>query len=457
MNKNDFGLDFHWGVSTSAYQVEGGHDADGKGPSIWDHFTAQKGKILQGDNGKTACDFYNKYEKDLNLMASMGIKNFRFSLSWPRIIPEGRGKVNPKGILFYNKLVNKCLELGITPWVTLYHWDLPLALGKKGGWANRDILYWFSEYAKICARYFGDRVKHWIILNEPLVFTGAGYFFGVHAPGRKNFREFLAAVHHACLCQAEGGRIVRENCKGAVIGTSISCSHIDAYSSRQRDVLAQKRMDALLNRLFIEPALGLGYPVQDLKALKALDAHILPNDKELLRFDFDFWGIQNYTREVVKHAFFAPYLKAKILPAEKRKVPQTLMKWEIYPEGIYYLLKKYAAYPQVKQLVITENGAAFPDEFHSKRISDPMRTQFLKDYLAQVKRAKREGIPVKGYFVWSFLDNFEWAEGYLPRFGLVHVDFKTQKRTLKESGIWYSKFLKDKVHQKENGVSNIEQ
>ena len=217
----DFGTDFHWGISSSAYQTEGAHLADGKGPSIWDEFSNGKGKIAGNHNGNVACDFYNRFEEDLHILKELGIKKFRFSLSWPRLIPEGVGQVNSLGLAYYNRLIDACLNLGIEPWVTLYHWDLPLALEQKGGWANRDMINWFREYAYLCANEFGDRVKNWMVLNEPLVFTGAGYFFGIHAPGRKSLNDFIAAVHHATLCQAEGGRILRETIPDANIGTTI--------------------------------------------------------------------------------------------------------------------------------------------------------------------------------------------------------------------------------------------
>lgn len=445
LTRDAFGPDFTWGTSTAAYQIEGAFACDDKGPSIWDEFTQNTRKIKQGHHGQEACEFYHRYQDDLALMRDLNIPNFRLSLSWPRLIPKGLGTPNSKGIDFYDRLIDHCLELGITPWVTLYHWDLPAALERRGGWTNRDIVGWFREYAHLCASKFGDRVKNWMVLNEPMVFVGAGYSLGVHAPGRWGLRNFLAATHHAALCQAEGARVLRSELQNAQIGTTFSCSHLTPYRSTQRDLKAVRRVDALLNRLFLEPALGLGYPAQDLPYLRKLEKYFQPGDEDLLPFDFDFIGVQNYTREVVKHSLFTPILQATLVPAPKRKVPHTLMKWEVYPEAMYHMLHQFSRYPQIKKLIVTENGAAFPDVVHHGAVHDTDRVSFLQNYLQQVLRAKQEGAKVEGYFVWSFLDNFEWAEGYDPRFGLVYVDYDTQQRIVKSSGYWYQNFLANTV------------
>lgn len=442
LNKDDFGEGFSWGVSTAAYQIEGGHSLDGKGLSIWDVFVKKKNKIFQNQHGDTACDFYNRYVDDLRLMRSLNIRNYRFSISWSRILPDGVGEVNQKGIDFYNRLIDLSLELGITPWVTLYHWDLPHALELKGGWVNRDIKDWFGRYVSICVKHFGDRVKNWMILNEPVVFTGAGYFFGVHAPGRKGLDSFLAATHHAALAQAYGGKIVRAMQCDSHVGTTFSCSHIEPFRTREKDIMAARKADALLNRLFIEPLLGKGYPTDDLKILNRIERYMQQGDERDLKFNMDFIGIQNYTREVIRYAPFVPMLQAKIVSAKKRKVEMTAMNWEVYPESIYHILKKFNAYENMPPLIITENGAAFPDHVQDGRVVDAKRVAYLQRTIEQVRRAKEEGVEVKGYFLWTFLDNFEWAEGYHPRFGLVYVDFQSQKRIVKSSGHWYADFLK---------------
>lgn len=441
LQANDFGEDFIWGVSTAAYQIEGAHDIHDKGPSIWDHFTSKKGNTYQNQHGNDACEFYHKFQEDILLMRKMNIDHFRFSLSWSRILPNGTGAISSKGIQFYNDVINFCLECGITPWVTLYHWDLPLALEQKGGWTNPEILGWFQEYVTVCANSFGDRVKNWMVLNEPMVFTGAGYFLGVHAPGRKGLKNFLPSVHHAVLCQAAGGRILRNLVANANIGTTFSCSQISPYRNNSRDHKAAERADAMLNRLFIEPSLGMGYPWDTIPVLKRLQSYIMPGDAENSVFDFDFVGIQNYTREKVKHSYFVPYIRAKIVKASKRKVRATLMDWEVYPPSIFKMIKRFNSYEGVKKIMITENGAAFADEIYQGGVHDEERLSYLQAYLKQVNKAQREGLKVDGYFVWTFTDNFEWAEGYYPRFGLVYIDFENQQRIVKSSGQWFSRFL----------------
>lgn len=442
LQATDFGEDFVWGVSTAAFQIEGAHDLHNKGASIWDEFTAKKGNTYNDQHAEEACDFYNRYQEDILLMKRMNIGHFRFSLSWSRILPNGTGEINAMGVEFYDKVINFCLECGIEPWITLYHWDLPLALENKGGWANRKILEWFEEYTRVCANSFGDRVKNWMVLNEPMVFTGAGYFLGVHAPGKKGLGNFLPSVHHAVLCQAAGGRILRKCVAGANIGTTFSCSQISPYRNTAKDRRAAEKADALLNRLFIEPLLGMGYPVDAVPVLKRIQDYILPGDLERAVFNFDFIGLQNYTREKVKHSYFVPYLRAKIVKASRRKVKTTLMDWEVYPPSIYNMIKKFNNYKAIDKIVITENGAAFEDVYRQGKIVDTDRLHYLQSYIRQIYRAKQEGCKVNGYFVWTFTDNFEWAEGYYPRFGLVYVDFSSQKRTVKLSGKWYSSFLK---------------
>nr|WP_294790154.1 GH1 family beta-glucosidase [uncultured Mucilaginibacter sp.] len=442
VSKALFGDDFIWGVSTAAVQIEGAHDADGKGESIWDVFARKKGKIRGNSHHYTACDFYNQYQNDIDLIKQLNIPNFRFSISWSRIMPNGTGDVNQAGIDHYNKIIDYCLALGIEPWPTLYHWDLPHALELKGGWTNREVVTWFTDFVAVCANAFGDRVKHWMVMNEPSVFTGAGYFFGIHAPGKTGLSNFLPAVHHAILSIAAGGKMLREILPDAEIGTTFSCSYIDPYSDKPRNIAAAKRVDSLLNRLFIEPVLGLGYPFEDLPVLKGIKKYMLPGDEENLAFDFDFIGLQNYTREIVKYSFFTPYIHATLVKAEKRNVPVTAMGWEVWPQSIYHMLHKYNQYPQIKKIYLTESGAAFPDKHEDGSVHDPLRVAYLQDYLQQVLKAKNEGCKVNGYFIWTLTDNFEWAEGYHPRFGIIYVDFDTQQRIIKSSGKWYADFLR---------------
>lgn len=444
INAKDFGNDFIWGVSASALQTEGAFDTDGKGLSIWDEFSTKKNKIFNNDSPKIACDFYNNYREDIALIKKLGIPNFRISISWPRILPNGIGKVNQKGLDFYHKVIDACHEFGIEPWITLYHWDLPLELENKGGWVNRNILKWFEEYVDLCVHAFKNKVKYWMVLNEPMVFTGAGYFLGVHAPGKKGLSNFLAAMHHAVLCQAIGLKTIKKIQPQAEVGTTFSCSYVTPYSNSNIDLQAGKRIDALLNRAFIEPSLGLGYPKETIPFLKKIEKYFKPGDEELMQADFDFIGIQNYTREVVEYSFLIPYLKAKLVPADKRKVYHTQMDWEVYPEAIYEMIKKFSAYKNVKKIIITENGASFPDEVKQNEVNDQARENYISSYLKQVLKAKQEGYKIDGYFVWSLTDNFEWAEGYHQRFGLVYVNFNTQRRIIKNSGLWYKAFLHKK-------------
>jgi beta-glucosidase len=440
---SDFGPGFKWGVSASAYQVEGACETDGKGKSIWDVFSNTQRKIYKNQNGNIACDFYHLYPQDLSLLSSLKIPDFRLSLSWSRILPSGTGTVNRAGLDFYHRVFDRCLALGIEPWITLYHWDLPYELEKKGGWTNRDIVEWFGNYAEICAKSFGDKVKYWMILNEPMVFTGAGYFLGVHAPGRTGLNNFLAAVHHAALCQAEGGKRVRSLLPRASIGTTFSCSLIEPFSNAEKDILAARRVDALTNRLFAEPLAGMGYPVGDLKFLRRLEPFIKSGDEAKLAFNMDFIGIQNYTREIVRYSSMKPLIRAKVIRAGKRNVETTNMNWEVYPESIYHMLIKFSKYKGFKEIIVTENGAAFTDVIIEGIIHDEKRRAYIEQCIGQVLKARQEGVNVNGYFAWSFTDNFEWAEGFRPRFGLVYIDFETQERIVKESGYWFSRFLQD--------------
>jgi len=432
---------FYWGAASAAAQTEGAADEDGRGPSIWDEFSQRRGKIAGNHTPAISSSFYHRYPQDVQLLSTLGIPNFRWSISWSRIFPDGTGHLNQKGVDFYDRLIDECLEKGIQPWITLYHWDLPLTLEKKGGWTNRDTVQHYCDYAIFALKKYGDRVQHWMALNEPLAFTGAGYFLGIHAPGKRGLQHFIPAAHHAALAQAMGIQIIREHGKSA--GTTFSCSWITPFSQSERDVKAAHRTDALMNRFFIEPLLGYGYPLQDLPFLSKIEKVMQPGDEKALIATPDFIGIQNYTREVVKHSWFTPYMQATLVGAPKRGVPHTLMKWEIFPEGIYLLLKKFSEYKEVKSIVVTENGAAFSDQVNEGKVDDPKRCSYLKEYITEVLRAKKEGVPVDGYFAWSLTDNFEWAEGYYPRFGLIYVDYTTQQRIAKSSALLYSKIIGD--------------
>jgi beta-glucosidase len=443
-NRSDFGDDFKWGVATAAYQIEGAWDADGKGPSIWDHFVHRRpGKIKTRENGDTSCDFYHRYQQDIALIKAMNLGVFRFSTAWSRLLPNGIGEKNPKGLDFYDRVVDSCLEAGVEPWITLYHWDLPQALENQGGWANREMLNWFAEYADLVTRRYGDRVKNWMVLNEPAAFTALGYLAGMHAPGYIAPKKFLAAVHHAAMCTAEGARIIRANVPQSHVGSTFSCAKVYAKDTMPRTLEAAHRLNIMLNRLFLEPVLGLGYPTEKFEFLQGLEAFVKPGDEAKLPVDLDFVGLQNYTRAVAESSLL-PYVWFRDIPAKKRGIPAdrvTDMGWEVYPEGIYEMLQQFAGYANIPPIIVTENGAAFPDTLEGDAVRDARRVEYFQRYLAEVLRAQREGVNVKGYFVWTLMDNFEWAEGYRPRFGLVHVDFSTQRRTIKDSGLWFRDLL----------------
>ena len=442
IEKQDFAKDFYWGISSSAFQTEGSSPYDGRGESIWDEFTKKKGRIKKGHTAEQATLFYKYFRQDIGYVSWMNLRNFRFSISWPRLIPNGIGKRNQKGIDFYDRLIDQCLENDISPWVTLYHWDLPQALEEKGGWTNRDVVSYFLEYVELCLRQYGDRVDRWMVLNEPTAFTALGYFLGIHAPGKKGKTNFLPSVHHAALAQSSGGRLIRAFDSSLKVGTTFSFSHVEAFKDRNRDIRASSKVDAILNRLYLEPLLGLGYPLDELPFLNSLEPYVISGDMEKLAFEMDFIGVQNYSREVVAHSYFTPIVNAKLVPPKKRGKSRTAMNWEVYPESIYKVLKRLHGYENIPSLVITENGAAFEDKVDANgRIEDENRIDFLKAHLLSVKKAIYEGVKVDGYFVWSLTDNFEWAEGYRPRFGLIYVDYEKLSRYPKNSAFWYRDFL----------------
>ncbi|TNF49013.1 MAG: beta-glucosidase [Bacteroidetes bacterium] len=439
---SDFGDDFLWGTACSAFQIEGATREGGRGPSVWDTFVATKGKVKDGSNADTSVDFYHRYAEDIALCKQLNFKVFRFSISWSRIYPEGTGMVNPEGIAFYHRVIDECIRQGLEPWVTAYHWDLPQTLEDRGGWTNREVINWFGDYTETLGKEYGSKVKHWMVMNEPAAFVSLGYMVGYHAPGKKSPRKYLKAIHHVNLSMAEAGRRLRKVVPDAEIGTSLSCSVVHPYEGKQKNVKGAKKADLLLNRLFLEPNLGMGYDTETLNFLRRLNKYILPGDEEAIKFDFDFIGIQNYFRVVVKRTPFIPILWFKEVSAEKRGAPVNEMGFEIYPKGIYEILKQFGEYDQVKRIIVTENGVCVKDELKNDAVHDPERTEFFINYLNYVKKAKEEGVPVEGYFVWSLTDNFEWSEGYQPRFGLVYVDFPTQKRVVKDSGYWFRDQLK---------------
>jgi beta-glucosidase len=443
INASDFGQDFLWGVATAAAQIEGTATQYGKGPSIWDTFTAKNGKIKKNHKLDPACDFYHRYTEDVALVKLLGFKVFRFSIAWSRILPAGRGEINQEGIRFYHNLIDECLSNGITPYITLYHWDLPQALEDEGGWTSFSINAAFNAFVSICALEYGDKVKNWIVLNEPFGYTSLGYMLGIHAPGKTGLSNFFPAVLHTALAQAEGGKILRAEISKANIGTTFSCSEIIPNTQSDSDILAAKRVDCLMNRLFVEPTQGMGFPTADWDLLEKFQIEYGTwRLQERMKFDFDFIGLQNYFPLVVKYNAFIPVIQAWEVKAKSRKKPHTAMGWEINADSFYNIVKQFAAYPNIKNIIITENGAAYHDKLIDGRVEDPERIEYFKLYLEALLKLKNEGINVTGYMAWTLMDNFEWAEGFTARFGLIYNDFKTQQRTIKDSGYWWKDFLK---------------
>lgn len=441
----EFGNDFYWGVAIAAQQNEGGRSEGGRSDSIWDHFAGQKGKIKNVDKIGDACDFYHRYREDIALTKLLGFNSFRFSLSWSRILPDESGNVNQEGIRFYQNVIQECLSVGLTPFVTLYHWDLPQALELKGGWASPLMPLWFRHFTKVCARAFGKDVKHWLVLNEPMGFTSLGYLLGKHAPGRRSVKDFFAAVHNALMAQGIGGQLLRQYVPDAQIGTTFSCSEVIPYRRESQDIEAAKRVDVLMNRLFVEPLLGLGYPhLPGFKFIEKMELYNLAwRYREQVRFDFDFIGLQNYFPIVVKHNPLIPYIQASEVSPKERGANYTALGWEINSGSFGNIVRQFAKYENMPRLMITENGAAFKDIITGgNRINDDRRIHYFETHLKELLSLKAVGLPIDGYFAWTLMDNFEWAFGYQPKFGLVAVNRNTQQRTIKKSGYWFQSFLK---------------
>ena len=437
MSLREFGPDFLWGVATAAYQIEGSPDADGKGPSIWDTFTHRPGKIADGSTGDIATDSYRRFPEDVALVHSLGFGAYRFSLSWPRIQPDGR-TINRAGLDHYERVIDSCLGAGIEPWVTLYHWDLPQALEDEGGWTNRAIVDAYAEYVAVVGDTLGDRVTNWMLFNEPLSFTMLGYMLGEHAPGRRGLNNFFPAIHHVHLATAAGASALRATATDPVVGTTHYLTAAKGSGPGPNLALrAERAANAMLNRAFLEPGLGLGYPVDDAPILRMMRRYIQDGDLERCEVDLDFIGVQYYTR---LRAPFRPIPGLWTIPGfgDDADVEKTSMGWEIRPEGLGMVLDMVNAYERFPRIVVTEGGASFPDRLMAERVRDSRRIAYYESHLAQVRAAIDRGVPVDGYFCWSLLDNFEWAAGYEPRFGLVYVDYETQRRVVKDSGYWFA-------------------
>ena len=427
-----FPSDFVWGAATAAYQVEGAATEDGRGESIWDRFSATPGKVVNGHTGAVACDTYHRYAEDIGLMRSLGIGAFRLSVAWPRILPEGRGRVNQAGLDFYDRLVDDSLANGLDPYVTLYHWDLPQVLEDRGGWPARETVEAFTEYTEVVVSRLGDRVRHWITQNEPWVASWLGYGLGLHAPGRKSDSDALAAGHHILVAHGRAAEVLRREAPASEVGIAIDLVPMYPFSDNEADVEAAHREDGFRNRWFLEPVLGRGYPEDMLERYDEILPTIEDGDMDTIAAPLDFLGINYYTRSVVRASVGE-------VPAEGAE--HTEMGWEVYPDGLYRLLVHLQTVYEPPELYITENGAAFADARENGRVPDSRRVSYLEGHLDAVVAAIAEGVPVRGYFLWSLLDNFEWAFGYSRRFGIVYVDFDTLERVPKDSFTWYRDFI----------------
>lgn len=446
-----FPSNFTWGTATSSYQIEGAAKEDGRGPSIWDTFAATPGKVVNGENGDVACDHYHRYPEDIALMKKLGVSAYRFSIAWPRLFPTGSGVRENRGFDFYSRLIDKLLENEIQPIPTIYHWDLPQSIQDRGGWANRDIVKLFADYSHAVGEAYGDRVEKWITINEPWCLTWLGYMSGVHAPGIRDLDQAVAAAHHTALAHAEATRALRSLNSGFKIGQSLNMTNYIVTNPNNPDLVELANLqDAHINRWWIEAELTGKYPQNLVDYFgENLQRVMLAGDEELLRVNTDFLGINYYSDSFLSdprpsdgramdggpHPF--PQRASGAVPQ-----PTTDMGWPITPEGIKNLLMRiHRDWPEIRSIAITENGAAYDYPIENGEVNDTLRINYLTSHLDEVAKAIELGSNVDSYFAWSFMDNFEWAEGYQKRFGIVHVDFDTLERTLKSSAKVYGQII----------------
>jgi beta-glucosidase len=436
-----FPKDFMWGVATASYQIEGAWNADGKGESIWDRFAHTVGKVKGADTGDVACDSYHRYKEDIELAKKLNMKSYRFSVSWPRIQADGTGAPNPKGLDYYKRVADTLREANIRPLATLYHWDLPEKLQEVGGWPNRDIIGRFTDYCEIVTRALGDRVSHWCIFNEPWVFTFLGYSRGTHAPALRDFAATMRATHVVNLAQGQAFRTIKAVNPKFEVGTAYSMSHCQPASESAEDKSAADRAHAIGNIWFTEPALKGSYPKgfpgenpYDLMGVKS-------GDLDLCKAPLDFLGINYYRRQLVQA--IPPgsgEASAGVYAFDATEGPLTDFAWEVWPDGFYELLMRITREYNKPLMEVTENGCSYLDAPNVQgSIPDQRRIEFTRGYLSALGRAIKDGANIRGYHHWSLLDNFEWAEGYAQRFGLVYVDFRDERRIIKDSGYWYGK------------------
>ena len=429
---------FTWGVATSSYQIEGAATAGGRGPSIWDTFSRVPGAVINGDSGDVACDHYHRYNEDLDLIKWLGVNAYRFSIAWPRIFPQGAGSPNQAGIDFYDRLIDGALERGITPWPTLYHWDLPQALEDKSGWNSRATSERFAEYAHLMAEKFGDRVKNFTTLNEPFCSAWLGYLYGVMAPGIKDLQTAINASHHLLLGHGLATQAIRSVASDLRVGIVLNLT--PAIPLNENDELAAKYADGFDNRWYADPVFKGSYP-QDIVEGFGKEVPIHAGDMQSISAPLDFLGINFYTRQTVTLDESAKPLPYR--PVMVDGVERTAMGWEVHPESLTNIIMRVYRDYAPKEIYITENGSAWDDSVINDKVDDPHRVSYLERHLDAMLAAKAQGAPVHGYFAWSLMDNFEWAFGYSKRFGIVYVDYETQKRIPKSSALYYRERIKN--------------
>lgn len=432
---------FLWGAATASYQIEGAWNEDGKGESVWDRFSHTPGKVANGETGDTACDHYHLWKSDVKLMAELGLKAYRFSISWPRILPKGTGAVNSKGMAFYSRLVDELLANGIKPLATLYHWDHPQALEDRGGWTNRDASNWFAEYTAAVAGKLGDRVKDWMTLNEPASFIYGGHINGGSAPDRRDRRAGLAAAHHCMMAHGRAVQVIHElGGRGARAGIALNLLDLVPASDKPEDIAACGRIDAKKNKLFLDPVTSGTYTPDVYATLPMLEEAVKAGDEKIIGQPLEFLGVNYYHKLIVSATPAvtpvmdpnAPLYGFKPGPGEGAEVV-------VSPEGLRNVLNRVHNDYGVRETIITENGLNRPDDsVVNGEVDDQARLDFLREHVSAVHDAIQDGCNVTGYCVWSLMDNFEWASGYKPRFGMVHVDYATQKRTPKKSARWWA-------------------
>ncbi|GAA1600753.1 GH1 family beta-glucosidase [Kribbella sancticallisti] len=432
--------DFVWGTATSAYQIEGAIDADGRLPSIWDTFCRVPGAIDNGDTGDVACDSYHRWPEDLDLIKQLGVDAYRFSIAWPRVIPTGSGAVNQPGLAYYDRLVDDLLAEGIKPFVTLYHWDLPQALQDLGGWENRDTAYRFAEYASVVGAKLGDRVRDWVTLNEPLCSAWIGHWEGRMAPGIKDPEIAVRASYNLMLAHGLGVAALRESApEPPSIGLVVNLSPCEPAGDSAADIRASRIADGHINRWWLDPLFGRGFPA-DMTEVYGVDLPEQPGDAEIIAAPTDFVGLNYYFRQIIKADDSVPVLGFR--QVEGPNAERTMLDWEVHPAGLEELILRLAKEYGAEKIYITENGSAWVDSPDASfTVDDTDRTAYLEGHLAACVRAVEQGAPLAGYFAWSLLDNFEWAYGYAPRFGLAYVDYPTGTRVMKTSGKTYAKLI----------------